>query len=108
MGGIRLHIGEKLGLIRKNEWQFMWLTDPPLFEVDDATGEIAAAHHPVTSPRVEEEAQLEDAPQRVLARAYDVVLNGVEIGGGSIRIHRSDLQARVVKALRISEDDPRA
>jgi len=108
MGAIRLHIGEKLGLIRKHEWQFMWLTDPPLFEVDDATSEIAAAHHPFTSPRVEDEKLLEEAPHKVLARAYDVVLNGVEIGGGSIRIHRSDLQARVFKALRISEDDQRA
>ena len=108
MGAIRLHIGEKLGLIRKNEWQFMWLTDPPLFEYDEQTNEIAAAHHPFTSPRVEDEGLLEDAPQKVLARAYDLVLNGVEIGGGSIRIHRSDLQARAFRALRISEDEQRA
>ena len=84
----------------------MWLTDPPLFEVDE--GEIAAAHHPFTSPRVEDEHLLETAPERVLARAYDLVLNGVEVGGGSIRIHRSELQARAFKALRISEDDQRA
>jgi len=108
LGAIRLHIGDKLGLIRKGEWQFMWLTDPPLFEVDDATGEIAAAHHPFTSPRVEDEAVLDSAPEKVLARAYDLVLNGNEIGGGSIRIHRSDLQARLFKALKISEDDQRA
>ena len=108
LGAIRLHIGDKLGLIRKHEWQFMWLTDPPLFEVDDQTNEIAAAHHPFTSPRVEDEHLLESHPERVLARAYDLVLNGVEVGGGSIRIHRSDLQARCFKALRISEDDQRA
>ena len=108
MGAIRLHIGEKLGLIRKHEWQFMWLTDPPLFEYDEQTNEIAAAHHPFTSPRVEDEGLLEEAPQKVLARAYDLVLNGVEIGGGSIRIHRSDLQARAFRALRISEDEQRA
>ena len=108
LGAIRLHLGDKLGLIRKGEWQFMWLTDPPLFEVDDATSEIAAAHHPFTSPRVEDEAKLESAPHEVLARAYDLVLNGVEVGGGSIRIHRSELQARAFKALRISEDDQRA
>jgi aspartyl-tRNA synthetase len=108
LGAIRLHIGEKLGLIRKNEWQFMWLTDPPLFEVDDETKEIAAAHHPFTSPRVEDEHLLDTAPEKVLARAYDLVLNGVEVGGGSIRIHRSDLQARAFKALRISEEDQRA
>jgi len=108
LGAIRLHLGDKLGLIRKGEWQFMWLTDPPLFEVDDATKEIAAAHHPFTSPRVEDEELLETAPEKVLARAYDLVLNGVEVGGGSIRIHRSELQARAFKALRISEDDQRA
>jgi aspartyl-tRNA synthetase len=108
LGHIRLHLGDKLGLTRKGEWRFMWLTDPPLFEVDDATGEIAAAHHPFTSPRAEDEALLETAPERVLARAYDLVLNGVEVGGGSIRIHRSELQARAFKALRISEDDQRA
>ncbi|HEX3482137.1 MAG TPA: aspartate--tRNA ligase [Kofleriaceae bacterium] len=108
LGGIRLHLGDKLGLTRKGEWQFMWLTDPPLFEVDDDTREIAAAHHPFTSPRVEDEHLLETAPERVLARAYDLVLNGVEIGGGSIRIHRSDLQARVFQALQIGADDQRA
>jgi aspartyl-tRNA synthetase len=108
LGAIRLHLGEKLGLIRKGEWQFMWLTDPPLFEVDEETKEIAAAHHPFTSPRVEDEDLLETAPEKVLARAYDLVLNGVEVGGGSIRIHRSELQARAFKALRISEEDQRA
>jgi aspartyl-tRNA synthetase len=108
MGAIRVHIGEKLDLVRKHEWQFMWLTDPPLFEVDDATKEIAASHHPFTSPRVEDEPLLEEAPERVLARAYDLVLNGVEIGGGSIRIHRTELQARCFKALRISDEEQRA
>jgi aspartyl-tRNA synthetase len=108
MGAIRLHIGDQLGLIRKGEWQFMWLTDPPLFEVDDETGEVAASHHPFTSPRTVDEPLLEEAPGRVLARAYDLVLNGVEVGGGSIRIHRPELQARVFKALGITDDDARA
>ncbi len=107
LGAIRLLLGEKLGLIRKGEWQFMWLTDPPLFEIDDATGEVAAAHHPFTSPRLVDEDKLESAPGQVLARAYDLVLNGVEIGGGSIRIHRTELQARVFKALGISDEDAR-
>jgi aspartyl-tRNA synthetase len=106
MGGVRLHLGDKLGLIRKGEWQFMWLTDPPLFEIED--GEVAAAHHPFTSPRVEDEALLESAPENVLARAYDLVLNGVEVGGGSIRIHRSELQDRAFQALGISEEQRRA
>ncbi|MBV8760920.1 MAG: aspartate--tRNA ligase [Deltaproteobacteria bacterium] len=105
-GATRLHIGDKLGLIRKGEWQFMWLTDPPLFEIED--GEVAAAHHPFTSPRVEDEHLLESDPGKVLARAYDLVLNGVELGGGSIRIHRSELQDRAFKALGISEEERRA
>jgi aspartyl-tRNA synthetase len=105
MGAIRLYIGEKLGLIRKGEWQFMWLTDPPLFEIDDATGEVAAAHHPFTSPREVDEDKLESAPGDVLARAYDLVLNGVEVGGGSIRIHKSELQARAFKALGITDEE---
>jgi aspartyl-tRNA synthetase len=106
LGAIRIHyIGEKLGLIRKGEWQFMWLTDPPLFEIDD--GEVAAAHHPFTSPREQDDALLETAPEKVLARAYDLVLNGVEVGGGSIRIHRSELQDRAFKALGISEESRR-
>ena len=105
MGAIRLHIGDQLGLIRKGEYQFMWLTDPPLFEVDDETGEVAAAHHPFTSPRTADEHLLEEAPGKVLARAYDLVLNGVEVGGGSIRIHRPELQARVFKALGITDED---
>jgi aspartyl-tRNA synthetase len=108
MGHIRLHIGNTLGLIRRGEWQFLWLTDPPLFEVDETTKEIAASHHPFTAPRVDDERLLETAPDQVLARAYDLVLNGNEVGGGSIRIHRSDLQARVFKALRLSEEETRA
>ncbi len=106
LGAIRIHyIGEKLGLIRKGEWQFMWLTDPPLFEIND--GEVAAAHHPFTSPRVEDEHLLDTDPGKVLARAYDLVLNGVEVGGGSIRIHRSELQDRAFQALGISEEGRR-
>ncbi|MBK9070923.1 MAG: aspartate--tRNA ligase [Myxococcales bacterium] len=105
LGAIRLHIGEKLEMTRKQEYQFMWLVDPPLFEIDEETGGVAAAHHPFTSPRVEDEALLEEAPGKVLARAYDLVLNGMEVGGGSIRIHRPDLQARVFRALGISDAD---
>ncbi|MEZ4358663.1 MAG: aspartate--tRNA ligase [Kofleriaceae bacterium] len=107
MGAIRLHLGDKLGLTRKGEFQFMWLVDPPLFEVDDESKRLVAAHHPFTSPRVEDEALLERDPGKVLARAYDLVLNGVEVGGGSIRIHRSDLQARVFRALGINDEDAR-
>ena len=95
----RVHVGEKLDMLRKNEWRFMWLTDPPLFEHSEEENALVAMHHPFTSPRIQDEDLLESEPERVLARAYDVVLNGVELGGGSIRIHRSDLQERCFKAL---------
>lgn len=103
LGAIRLYVGDKLEMTRKGEYQFMWLVDPPLFEIDDETGEVAAAHHPFTSPRLADEGLLESAPGKVLARAYDLVLNGVEVGGGSIRIHRPELQARIFRALGISD-----
>jgi aspartyl-tRNA synthetase len=106
MGAVRLHIGRRLGMVRTGEWQFMWLTDPPLFEQSEH-GTWVSAHHPFTSPRPEDEPFLLSEPERVLARAYDLVLNGVELGGGSIRIHRSDLQARVFQALGISDEEAR-
>lgn len=106
LGAIRLHLGAKLGMIREGEWQFMWLTDPPLFETAD-DGSLVSAHHPFTSPRVADEGMLESDPERVLARAYDLVLNGVEVGGGSIRIHRQDVQARAFRALGIADDEAR-
>ncbi len=105
MGAIRLHIGDKLDLIRRDEWRFMWLTDPPLFERSEDSGALASSHHPFTSPRPEDEDKLESDPESVMARAYDLVLNGIEVGGGSIRIHRSDLQARIFTALGISDQE---
>jgi aspartyl-tRNA synthetase len=108
MGAIRLHVGRKLGELREHEWRFMWLTDPPLFEQSEETGAWVSSHHPFTSPKPEHEQYLESDPGRVLARAYDLVLNGIELGGGSIRIHRTELQARVFKALSISDTEARA
>jgi len=107
MGAIRLHVGRKLDMVREAEWRFMWLTDPPLFEHTD-DGAWVASHHPFTAPREEDEEYLLSDPGRVLARAYDLVLNGVELGGGSIRIHRPELQARVFQALGISDQEARA
>ncbi|MCP4449581.1 MAG: aspartate--tRNA ligase, partial [Myxococcales bacterium] len=105
MAAIRLHIGDLLGLTRKDEYRFMWLTDPPLFEYAEADGKWVSSHHPFTSPRPEDEDKLLTDPEHVLARAYDVVLNGVELGGGSIRIHRADLQSKVFEALGISKEE---
>jgi aspartyl-tRNA synthetase len=107
LGGLRLHLADKFGLIPKGEFKFTWVTDFPLFEEAEG-GHLVAAHHPFTSPFPEDVERLETDPASVRARAYELVLNGNEIAGGSIRIHQSDLQARVFRALGLSEEDARA
>ncbi|MES1205150.1 MAG: aspartate--tRNA ligase [Pseudomonadota bacterium] len=107
LGGLRLHLADKFGLIPKTEWKFAWVTDFPLFEEAEG-GHLVAAHHPFTSPEPGDLERLETNPASVRARAYDLVLNGNEIAGGSIRIHRSDVQARVFRALGLSEEDAQA
>ncbi len=104
MGAIRLHIGDKLSLTRKGEWRFLWVVDMPLFDRDD-DGSWVAAHHPFTSPRLADLDHLESDPGRCRARAYDCVLNGNEVAGGSIRIHQRDVQARLFKAIGLSDDE---
>jgi len=107
LGGLRLHVAGKLDLIPKGLWRFCWITEFPLFEAAD-DGRLVAAHHPFTSPSAADLPRLESDPASVRARAYDLCLNGNEIAGGSIRIHRSDVQARVFRALGLSDDDARA
>src|SRR5439155_25219883 len=107
LGGLRLHLAAKLDLIPKNQWRFCWITDFPLFEQNDE-GKFVAAHHPFTSPHPADLARLESDPGSVRARAYDLVLNGNEIAGGSIRIHRGDVQERVFRALGLPDEDARA
>jgi aspartyl-tRNA synthetase len=107
LGGLRLHLAGKLDLIPRNLWRFAWITDFPLFEQNDE-GKFVAAHHPFTSPNPADLERLESDPGSVRARAYDLVLNGNEIAGGSIRIHRSDVQARVFRALGLSDEDAQA
>jgi aspartyl-tRNA synthetase len=107
LGGLRLHLAARLELIPKNLWRFCWITDFPLFEQNDE-GKLVAAHHPFTSPNPADLDRLESDPGSVRARAYDLVLNGNEIAGGSIRIHRSDVQARVFRALGLSDEDAQA
>ena len=107
LGALRLHLAGKLGLIPAGQWRFAWITDFPLFEQSDE-GHLVAAHHPFTSPNPADLERLESDPASVRARAYDLVLNGNEIAGGSIRIHRSDLQARVFRALGLSDEEARA
>ena len=111
MGQLRLHIGNKLNLVDKKAWKFLWVTDFPMFEKSDH-GTWVAAHHPFTSPRPEDVEHLEVGGggdnSRVRARAYDLVLNGNEIAGGSIRIHERAVQQKVFEALGLAIDDLRA
>ncbi len=94
-------MAKRLNLIKEDsEPKLLWVTDFPLFEWDEETGRFYAMHHPFTSPRFEDIPLMSSDPGKVKARAYDLVLNGNEIAGGSIRIHNSDLQAKMFKSLR--------
>jgi aspartyl-tRNA synthetase len=109
LGGLRLHLGNKLGLIAKDQqWNFLWVTNFPMFDHDEEKNRFVAAHHPFTAPRAEDMALLESDPGRVQARAYDLVLNGNEIAGGSLRIYQREVQAKVFAALGLTEADFRA
>jgi aspartyl-tRNA synthetase len=106
MGSLRLEMARRLNLITSEaEPKLLWITDFPLFEWDDQSKRYYAMHHPFTSPNLEDVDFMESDPGKVRARAYDLVLNGTEIGGGSIRIHNADLQSRMFKALGITEED---
>jgi len=107
LGGLRLHLGHSLKLIPEDRHALLWVVDFPLFERSEETGEIVACHHPFTAPHPDDLERLESDPLACRARAYDLVLDGVEVGGGSIRIHDSGLQARVFKALGIGPDEAR-
>ena len=104
---LRQELARRLGLIPEKEYRFCWILDFPLVEWDEEEGRFVAVHHPFTMPKEEDLPLLEEAPERVRSRAYDLVLNGVEIGGGSIRIHQPELQRRVFHLLRISEEEAR-
>ncbi|HKB84993.1 MAG TPA: aspartate--tRNA ligase [Ignavibacteriaceae bacterium] len=106
MGYLRLEIAKRLELINKDtEPALLWTTDFPLFEWDDETQRFYAMHHPFTSPVLEDIQYMESDPGRVRARAYDLVLNGTEIAGGSIRIHNTELQSKMFRSLGISEEE---
>jgi aspartyl-tRNA synthetase len=99
LGQLRNHLGQKLGLIDTKRFNFLWVTRFPMFEYDEAEKRYQALHHPFTAPLEEDYEKLETAPLTVKSRAYDLVLNGFEVGGGSIRIHQRELQERVFKTL---------
>ena len=105
LGFLRRHIADLLGMLDDTQFNLLWVTDFPMFEKDDETGELKAMHHPFTHPKVEDIPLLETEPEKVKADAYDIVLNGVELGGGSIRIHERDLQAKMFKALKLTEEE---
>ena len=102
LGAVRLEIGVKKNLIKDGEWKFLWIVDAPMFEKLDGGG-WTAVHHPFTGPKPEFEKSFDSDPESALAYAYDIVLNGSEIGGGSIRIHKSEIQSRVFKVIGLSE-----
>jgi aspartyl-tRNA synthetase len=105
LSAIRLHLGKKLKIIPENQWNLLWVTDFPLFEYSENEKRFVSLHHPFTAPKEGEVDLLSKDPAKVHARAYDLILNGTEIGGGSIRIHRSDLQAQVFEILNIGSHE---
>ena len=108
LGPLRLHIGRELGLIDDETFTFLWVTDFPMFEWDDEEGRWSAKHHPFTRPGDAWKDRFAEEPGRALAHAYDIIVNGNELGGGSFRIHEPDIQARVFDLLALSEEQQRA
>jgi aspartyl-tRNA synthetase len=107
LGELRVEIAKRLGILDDREFKFLWVTEFPLFEFDEEENRWTARHHPFTSPMDEDLEFLESDPGRVRSKAYDVVLNGTELGGGSIRIHMQDLQQRMFSILGLSEEEAR-
>jgi aspartyl-tRNA synthetase len=107
LGALRQKIGHERGHAVKG-WRPLWVVDFPMFEFDPETKEWKARHHPFTSPKDGHEAFIESDPARAYAKAYDMVLNGWEIAGGSVRIHRQEVQQQVFRALKISPEDQQA
>ena len=108
LGAVRLEIGQRCNLIDEKSWKFVWIVDAPMFEPVDAENPAAgwtAVHHPFTGPKPEYANTFDTNPQEALAYAYDIVLNGNEIGGGSIRIHQRDVQQRVFKTIGLSQSE---
>ncbi len=105
LGALRCHLGKELGLIDESKFNFLWVIDWPLFEHDEEAGRYFAAHHPFTMPAVEDVATFDTNPSAAKAQAYDIVLNGFELGGGSLRIYQPDVQARMFKTLGFSDEE---
>ena len=108
LSALRMEMAERLGLRKPNEFAPLWVIDFPLLELDEETGHYHAMHHPFTSPKPGQIELLDTKPGEVKANAYDLVLNGNEIGGGSIRIHDKETQAIMLKHLGFSEEEAKA
>jgi aspartyl-tRNA synthetase len=108
LGNLRMHLGERLGLIPKNEFVLVWIVDFPLMEYDPEEKRYAALHHPFTAPLDEDLALLDSEPARVRSKAYDLVVNGMEAGGGSIRIHQVELQKKIFGIMGIGAEEAEA
>ncbi len=108
LGNLRLHLAKKENLLDNEKFELLWVTDFPLLEYNDEDGRWYSMHHPFTAPRDEDVDRLESDPGSVRAKAYDLVLNGSEIGGGSIRIHDSALQARIFRRLGITDEEAKS
>ena len=104
LGAIRLQLGEELGLIDENQYNFLWVTDFPLLEWSDEENRFMAMHHPFTMPMEEDWANIDSDPGSVRAKAYDIVLNGTELGGGSVRIHQDDIQEKMFEVLGFTKE----
>jgi len=108
LGALRIKIGHEKGYVNGKAWEPLWVVDFPMFEYDDEDKRWTACHHPFTSPKDGHDELMKTNPGECLAKAYDLALNGWEIGGGSVRIHKADVQARVFEALGIGEEEQRA
>ena len=106
LGALRIKLGHDLGLVEPG-WRPLWVVDFPMFEYDEKDGRYYALHHPFTAPRIDSLDDLQGDPEKAISRAYDMVLNGTEVGGGSVRIHRPDMQQAVFKLLGIDEEEAR-
>ena len=105
LGALRLKYGRELGLIKEGTYDLLWVVDFPMFERDVESGEIVATHHPFTRPRDEDLKYLDEDPTKVLSYAYDIVINGYEAGGGTLRIYDQDMQRKIFEILGLSDED---
>ncbi len=105
LGALRCKCGEAYGFYDKKDFALLWVTDFPMFEKDEETGRVKAMHHPFTAPKDEDLPLLDSAPEQVRAKAYDIIINGWEVGGGSVRIHRADIQQKVFDIIGLTDEE---